>query len=108
VFLPAIAALVAYGEARKRDRRARDSDRLLDLYQRGLQRVKHEWMGKGDPGLDLQMADHLSAQDLDLFGEGSLFELLCDVQTPAGRDAVAQWLQMPASPEEVISRQHAV
>ena len=108
VFLPGIAALVAYGEARKRDRRARDSDRLLDLYQRGLQRVKHEWMGKGDPGLDLEMANHLSAQDLDLFGEGSLFELLCEVQTPAGRDALAQWLQTPASPEEVISRQHAV
>ena len=103
-----VAAVVAFEEARKRDRLARDSGRLLDLYHRRLQRLQHEWMGKGDPGVDLQMADHLSARDLDLFGEGSLFELLCDVQTPAGRDALAQWLQSPAPPEEVISRQHAI
>ena len=108
VFLPTVAAMVALGEARKRDRRARDSVRLLELYRRRLPRLQHEWMGKGDPGLDLQRTDHLSARDLDLFGEGSLFELLCDVQTPAGRDALAQWLQAPAPPEEVISRQHAV
>ena len=107
-FLPTVAAMVAFGESRKRDRRARDSVRLLGLYHRRLQRVQHEWMGKGDPGLDLQMKDHLSARDLDLFGEGSLFELLCDVQTPAGRDALAKWLQAPAPPEEVISRQQAI
>jgi DNA mismatch repair ATPase MutS len=65
-------------------------------------------MGKGDPGLDLQVADHLSARDLDMFGEGSLFELLCDVQTPAGRDTLAHWLQRPAPPDEVPSRQQAV
>lgn len=106
--LPIAAAMVAYGEVRKRDGRARDSVRLLVLYQRRLPRLQHEWMGKGDPGLDLQMTDHLSARDLDLFGEGSLFELLCDVQTPAGREALADWLQAPAPPEEVISRQHAI
>jgi hypothetical protein len=65
-------------------------------------------MGKGDPGLDLQVTDHLSARDLDVFGEGSLFELLCDVQTPAGRDALAQWLQTPAPPDEALSRQQAI
>ena len=54
------------------------------------------------------MADHLSAHDLDLFGEGSLFELICDVQTPAGRNTLAQWLQTPAPPDDVIRRQHAV
>jgi len=107
-FLPAVAAMAAFGEACRRDRRARDSVRLLDLYHGRLQRVQHEWMGKGDPGLDLQMKDHVSAHDLDLFGEGSLFELLCDVQTPAGREALGRWLQSPAPPEDVISRQCAI
>jgi hypothetical protein len=64
-------------------------------------------MGKGPPGVDLENPDHLNARDLDLFGEGSMFELLCDVGTPAGRDALARWLQTPAPPEEVISRQRA-
>jgi hypothetical protein len=100
--------VAAFKEARKHDRRHRESIRLLNMYHRGLQRLQHEWMGEGDPGLDLRITGHMSARDLDLFGEGSLFELLCDVQTPAGRDILAQWLQSPAPPEEVLARQHAI
>ena len=107
-FLPMAAALWAFEEARKCDSRVRDSGCLHDFYRRRLQRLQHEWMGKGDPGVDLQIADHLNARDLDLFGEGSLFELLCDVQTPAGRNVLAEWLQSPAPPEEVVSRQQAI
>jgi hypothetical protein len=103
-----VAGIVAFREAQKQERSARDSDRLIGLYDRRLQRVQHEWMGKGDPGLDLQIAGHLSARDLDLFGKGSLFELLCDVETPSGREALAEWLQKPASPEEVVLRQQAI
>ena len=54
------------------------------------------------------MADHPSARDLALFGERSLFELLCDVQTTAGRNALAQWIETPPPPEEVPSRQQAI
>lgn len=108
IFLPMVGTLVSFEKARRHDGLARDCARLIDFYQHRLQRLQHEWMGKGDPGMDLQMADHLSARDLDLFGEGSLFELLCDVQTPAGRDALAQWLQTPAPQEAVISRQQAI
>ena len=53
-------------------------------------------------------ADHLNARDLDLFDEGSLFELLCDVHTLAGRNTLAKGLQTPAPTAEVISREHAV
>lgn len=106
--LPAVAGIVAFREARKHERTVRDSDCLLGLYDRRLQRVQHEWMGKGDPGLDLQIANHLSARDLDLFGKGSLFELLCDVETPSGREALAAWIQRPVAPEEVLLRQQAI
>lgn len=106
--LPAVTGVVAFREARKHERTVRDSDCLLGLYDRRLQRVQHEWMGRGDAGLDLQIANHLSARDLDLFGKGSLFELLCDVETPSGREALAAWLQRPAAPEEVLLRQQAI
>jgi hypothetical protein len=106
--LPLLATVAAFGGVRKCGHLIRDTDRLRDFYRRRLQRLQHEWMGKGDPGLDLQVQDHLSARDIDMFGEGSLFELLCDVQTPAGRDALAHWLQTPASLDEVRSRQQAV
>lgn len=106
--LPTVAGIVALREARKQERRVRDSKCLLGFYDRRLQRAQHDWMGKGDPGLDLQIADHLSARDLDLFGKGSLFELLCDVETPSGREALAAWLQRPAAPDEVLLRQQAI
>ena len=106
--LPAVAGILAFREAQKQERSARDSDCLLGLYDRRLQRVQHAWMGKGDPGLDLQIVDHLSARDLDLFGKGSLFELLCDVETPSGRETLAEWIQEPAPSEEAIRRQQAI
>ena len=95
--IPTIAALAAFEKSRRHDRLIRESGCLLEMYRDRLQRVEHAWMGKGDPGLDLQRAGHLSARDLDLFGEGSLFELLCDVQTPAGRETLARWLQIADS-----------
>jgi hypothetical protein len=108
IVLPAIVAVVAFEKARRHDCLVRDCGRLLDLYERRLLRVNSAWVGRGDPGMDLLQADHLSAADLDLFGEGSLFELLCDVQTPAGRDALAQWLQTPAPWEVIPFRQRAI
>lgn len=70
--------------------------------------MRHEWMGQGDPGMDLREPDHLSARDIDLFGQGSMFELLCDVDTPAGRETLARWLQHEAPVEEIISRQDSI
>lgn len=106
--LPLIPAIFSLERARRWKRRTRHTDRLLDLYERRLARVRHQWMGKGDPGLDLEMPAHLSARDLDLFGDGSMFELLCDVDTPAGRETLAKWLQFPAPIEDVISRQQSI
>jgi hypothetical protein len=102
------AGIVLFREARRHNSFAHDSDRLLGFYDRRLRRVSHAWMGNGDPGLDLQIPSHLSARDLDLFGEGSLFELLCDVETPSGREALAEWLQKPVAPEDVVLRQQAI
>jgi hypothetical protein len=106
--LPVVPAIVSLDRARKCKRRSRDLASVLDMCQRRLERVRHEWMGKGDSGSDLEVSDHLSSRDLDLFGEGSMFELLCDVDTPAGRETLARWLQSPAEAEELISRQQSI
>jgi hypothetical protein len=53
-------------------------------------------------------ADHLHAADLDLFGAGSLFALLCRARTPSGEETLARWLLAPAGPAEIRSRQGAV
>jgi hypothetical protein len=106
--LPLLPGIVSLERARRSQERARETNGLLSMYQRRLARTRHEWMGKGDPGIDLRMPDHLNARDIDLFGDGSMFELLCDVDTPAGRETLATWFQNPASRTEAISRQQSI
>ena len=45
---------------------------------------------------------------LDLFGRGSLFELLSRAQTQRGEERLAAWLLAPAAADEVRARQAAV
>ena len=59
----------------------------------------------GEPFADVS---HPYSRDLDLFGKGSLHELLCDARTRAGEEMLAKWLLAPASPEEVRARNAAV
>ncbi|MGH9801592.1 MAG: MutS-related protein, partial [Blastocatellia bacterium] len=51
---------------------------------------------------------HLYAEDLDLFGRGSLFELLSTARTQAGEAKLAAWLKAPAEIAEIRARQAAV
>jgi hypothetical protein len=88
---------------------ARDRARsAVAFYERGLARVRHEWIGRGETGERFRRADHLHADDLDLFGRGSLFELLATARTQAGEETLAAWLLAPAPPDEVKLRQEAV
>jgi hypothetical protein len=51
---------------------------------------------------------HPYADDLDVFGPGSLFELLCAARTAAGQSTLAHWLLAPADLGVVRERQAAV
>lgn len=80
----------------------------VHFYERGIGRLEDRWAGTGITGNDLIPEDHLYAEDLDLFGKGSLFELLCTAQTGTGENTLAKWLCEPASPNEIRERQEAV
>ena len=82
--------------------------RAVEWYERGIARLEDRWPGTGASGDQFTDADHLFAQDLDLFGEGSLFQLLSTAQTRAGGGTLATWLREPANRAEVTSRQEAV
>lgn len=82
--------------------------RAAAYYQSGLERLADEWKGKGQPGTRFHDDHHPYAADIDLFGIGSLFELLCTARTRTGEDTLAGWLRGPAGPEEVRERQAAV
>ena len=96
---------------RRHDRviRARDAAaRAITFYARGLARIEDRWIGTGEPGDRFRDERHPYVNDLDLFGSGSLFELLSVARTRAGEEALAAWLKHPAPPEEVRARQAAV
>lgn len=82
--------------------------RAIKFYQAGLDRLADKWAGKGSPGTEFLDPQHSYAIDLDLFGTGSVFELLNSSQTQGGRAMLAQWLLQRASFEEIGARQKAV
>ena len=82
--------------------------RAVGFYETSLLRLGDDWRGKGQQGLRFQDEKHPYAADIDLFGSGSLFELLCTARTHAGEDTLAAWLRGPATPDEIRSRQAAV
>jgi hypothetical protein len=108
IALPGIAFLMLVV---RHDRiiRARDAAaRAIALYERGLSRIEDRWAGGGEQGDRFSNAEHLYANDLDLFGPASLFELLSSARTRAGEETLAAWLLAPAEIAEVTERQAAV
>jgi len=86
----------------------RRAQRGVAFYELGMARLDDRWMGTGTTGERFLDPHHPYAADLDVFGHGSLFELLCTTRTQAGEATLAAWLNAPASPEVVRARQAAV
>jgi hypothetical protein len=82
--------------------------RAVAFYERGLARIEDRWAGSGETGARYFDDKHPNAQDLDLFGEGSLFQLLNTARTRSGQDTLASWLLEAAAIEEIHERQAAV
>jgi hypothetical protein len=113
LLLPVVAfgALVVR-HARVAERLER-SQRAIQFYERGVARLEDrwrgaEWGGACETGERFRNPGHVYAEDLDLFGKSSLFQLLSTARTRAGEDFLAKWLLAPASPDEVAARHAAV
>ncbi len=89
-------------------RRLRRCKRVIAFYERGLARLEDRWMGTGETGERFLDPVHPYARDLDLFGKGSLFELLSTARTRAGEEVLARWLLEPAAVAEIKSRHAAI
>lgn len=85
--------------------RLRREAALVDL---SLARLDDRWAGRGVTHTTHLPDGHPYAEDLDLFGAGSLFDLLCTARTEAGERTLAAWLLAPAAPAVVARRQAAV
>jgi hypothetical protein len=82
--------------------------RAVAVYERGMARMGDRWSGSGETGDTFKDPLHLYAEDLDILGEGSLFQLLSTARTNMGSRCLANWLLTHASVPEIQERQAAV
>lgn len=84
------------------------ASRAVTFYEHGLARLEDRWAGLGSSGERFADDAHPYANDLDLFGRGSLFQLLSTARTRFGEDALAAWLLAPAPVEDIRARHEAI
>jgi hypothetical protein len=105
--VPAVvfASVVAY---HSRVLRARASTTRGFLLSRGIARIEDRWVGTGQTGDRFNDSHHVYAADLDLFGRGSLFELLSTARTRMGEETLAKWLLSPSEVNQIEERHAAI
>jgi MutS domain V len=105
---PVVAFLVAIAWHRRTVQALTRTRLAARYFNRGLERLHDRWVGRGPTGDRYADPHHPYSGDLDLFGRGSLFQYVCDAHTPAGQDALADWLLNAADVDTVQKRQQAV
>ncbi len=78
------------------------------FYADGMARIEDRWTGNGAASDRFRDSTHPYADDLDLFGAGSLFELISGARTPIGEERLASWLSSAAAPAQIRERQARV
>ena len=100
--IAAFAALIA-AHARQR-RELMRTLRAAEFHRRAIARIEDRWAGTGIQDHPREDTHHPYAADLDVFGAGSLFELLCTARTAMGRETLADWLLKGADVEHIRRR----
>jgi len=100
-----VGLVVAHTRTRRALARA---ERAAAYYSRALERLAGQFAAAGETGAEWMDDAHPYSSHLDVFGHGSLFELLCGARTAGGRATLADWLLHPADPGEILARQGAV
>jgi len=92
----------------------------VTYYADGIARIEDRWMRETpsgerfrDPTSPLRGyvetgRNHPYADDLDVFGPGSLFQLLSSCRTPMGEERLAGWLLRPSAIPDIRERQGRV
>jgi hypothetical protein len=105
LLVPLVVFLVLAVMHDRADKRRDAGLRGIAYYERALARMENRWVGKGHQGEAFRDPKHLYADDLDLLGPGSAFELLSTSRTATGDRMLAEWLLAPSAPGIVTARQ---
>lgn len=84
-------------------------ERFIRVHEQYLQRMQGTWQNLPETGREfIDEKDYVSA-DLDVFGSGSLYQMICTAHTVLGKQRLAQVLCQPAEEIDVLKkRQEAV
>jgi hypothetical protein len=108
LIFPAVGFLAVAGFHSGVLRRRDLARRAIAFYNAGLARIEDRWAGNGETGERFVDPHHVYSADLDLFGKGSLFELLSTARTRMGENTLADWLLAPTTVERIRVRQGAI
>ena len=82
---------------------------LKDINEAGVKRIQGEWTSFHDKGEDLSEPDHFYAEDLDIVGQGSVFQYMNSCVTPWGRKKLRAILfSHPENIQDIQNRQQAI
>ena len=84
------------------------AETAAEFYRKGIARIEDRWSGRGQTGERFRDANHVYAEDLDLFGHGCLFELLSTARLPMGEKRLADWLREGSEIGAILDRQKLV
>jgi hypothetical protein len=104
--LATFAGLVIWHDRTRRD--LTRAQRAIHVYAWGIARIEDRWHSLGRKGERFRQSENVYAEDLDLFGDQSLFQLLSTARTRMGEDTLAGWLLAPAPVATVVERQKAL
>ncbi len=102
LFLPMVILHDAFLKKR------RYSTAFYKINKVSLMRIKGEWNGFLDDGAEFIDESHHYSQDLDIFGEGSLFQYINTAITFLGRKRLAEILTTVDNRDVIVSRRNAV
>ncbi len=106
LFVVLFAALIVVHD--RTIRRRKRAERAARYHEASIARFEDRWPGTGADGGAYRIAEHPYGEDLDIFGHGSVFELISRARTRAGEQRLADWLLTPAPAASVRERQVAV
>ena len=89
-------------------RRHRYYDELHQINEHSLASMSRRWEQMRLVATEVPEVHAALDEDLDLFGWGSLFHLVCRASTPIGIGTLRDWFLHPAKPSVILKRQQAV
>lgn len=103
--LPFLALCIYHETVLIQLRQVRERKRINEAL---LSRKQRRWQDLPLISPPIEEEHEAIAEDLDLFGRASVFQLICRANTPRGIEILRDWLLIPATPAEIAARQSAV